>query len=315
MDDTTQARVSWFHVTPDRFVMALLAAELLLWLSERFGWLPWHKGYAVLTAVAVVGVAMLLMLVWFAVATVFRRRFQFSVRSLLVLVVVVAMPCSWIAVEIRATKKEREAIEAVRKAENWVFYDFEMDASEKKMANPEPPQPAWLRRLLGDEFFCDVVEVHATTNAAIKNVESFPELRTLFTYSPASGDNPAEVTDVALDRIGACSHLETLHLRHTSITDEGLRHLAGLTNLKHLDVQDTKITDAGLENLQALSRLEILDIRSNDIADMGLKHLEGLRSLKLLTLFGTKVTDEGVRKIQEAMPKCEVNCTSFSFLM
>ena len=51
----------------------------------------WHKGYAVLTGVAVVGVAMLLMGVWFAVALVFRRRFQFSIRSLLVLVVIVAI--------------------------------------------------------------------------------------------------------------------------------------------------------------------------------------------------------------------------------
>ena len=41
------------------------------------------------------------MLAWFSAGLVFRRRFQFSVRSLLVLVVVVAVPCSWMAVEIR----------------------------------------------------------------------------------------------------------------------------------------------------------------------------------------------------------------------
>ena len=97
MGDTTQARVRWFHPTPGRCVIALLAVECLLWLSERFGWLPWHKGYAVLTAVASVGVAMLAMVVWFGVALVFRRRLQFSISSLLVLVVVVALPCSWLA--------------------------------------------------------------------------------------------------------------------------------------------------------------------------------------------------------------------------
>ena len=99
MDAPTQTR--WFHLTPGRFVIGLLAVEGLLWLSDRFGWLGWHKGYAVLTGVASVGVAMVLMLVWFAVAVVFRRRFQFSMRSLLVLVVVVAVPCSWLAVEMR----------------------------------------------------------------------------------------------------------------------------------------------------------------------------------------------------------------------
>ncbi len=55
MDATTQARVRWFHPTPGRFVVALLAVEVLLCPSERFGWLGRHKGYAVLTCVAGVG--------------------------------------------------------------------------------------------------------------------------------------------------------------------------------------------------------------------------------------------------------------------
>src|SRR5271165_1162947 len=87
----------WFRLTPGRFVLFLLAVEVLLWLSERFGWLGWHKGYAVVTALASVGVVMLLMLLWFALALIFRRRFQFSIRSLLVLVVAVAVPSSWLA--------------------------------------------------------------------------------------------------------------------------------------------------------------------------------------------------------------------------
>jgi hypothetical protein len=54
MDDTTPPRVRWYRLTPDRVVIALLAVEGLLWLSERFGWFGWHKGYAVLTAVALI---------------------------------------------------------------------------------------------------------------------------------------------------------------------------------------------------------------------------------------------------------------------
>lgn len=41
MGDTTQTRR--FHPT-GRFVLALLAVEVLLWLSDRFGWFGWHKG-------------------------------------------------------------------------------------------------------------------------------------------------------------------------------------------------------------------------------------------------------------------------------
>ena len=67
----------WYRLTPDRVVIGLLVVESMLWLSERFRWLPWHRGYAVLACVAVVSVGMLLMLLWFVAALIFRRRFQF----------------------------------------------------------------------------------------------------------------------------------------------------------------------------------------------------------------------------------------------
>ena len=82
-------------------------------LSDRFGWLGWHKGYAVLTGMAAVGVAMVLMLGWFGMAVAFRRRFQFSIKSLLVVVIVVALPCSWLAVEMKKARSQREAIKTI----------------------------------------------------------------------------------------------------------------------------------------------------------------------------------------------------------
>jgi hypothetical protein len=44
---------------------------------------------------------MLLMLVWFAIALVFGWRFQFSIRSLLVLTATAAVPCSWLSWEMK----------------------------------------------------------------------------------------------------------------------------------------------------------------------------------------------------------------------
>ena len=138
-------------------MLLLLAVEVLLWLSDRFGWLGWHKGYAVLTGVAVVGVAMLLMLVWFAVALVFRRRFQFSIRSLLVLVVVVALPCSWLAAEMKKAKEQEKLVEAIRNLKkslpyytaSCVTYDYELDSECDLLPDPQPREPMWLRNLLG----------------------------------------------------------------------------------------------------------------------------------------------------------------------
>ena len=54
---------------------------------------------------AAVGVVLLGMFAWFGVAMVFRRRFQFSLRLLLGLVVAVALPCSWLAVEMKKSSR------------------------------------------------------------------------------------------------------------------------------------------------------------------------------------------------------------------
>jgi len=159
MDGTTQPRTRWFHLTPGRFVLALLVVECLLWLSERYGWLGWHKGYAVLTAVAAVGLAMIAMLVWFGLALVFRRRFQFSIGSLLVLVVVVAVSCSWFAAEINEAKEQKAAVEALAAYALFSRHDWEEDLHDGVQSRREPPGSAWLRSLVGDEVFADVVEV------------------------------------------------------------------------------------------------------------------------------------------------------------
>ncbi len=45
----------WLHFTPERFVIALLCVEALLWLSESFH--AFAKGWAMLTTIACVGVA------------------------------------------------------------------------------------------------------------------------------------------------------------------------------------------------------------------------------------------------------------------
>ena len=149
-------RGRWFHVTPDRLVIGLLAAEGSLFLAEWLRWLP--KGWPVLIAIAAVAAAMLLMLVWFAVALLFRRRFQFSIRALLLLVVVVAVPCSWITVEVKKAKEQAAAFAELHCA---VRYDYSVDTNGTFQPTALPPGPAWLHRLLGDVFFASIVYVPA----------------------------------------------------------------------------------------------------------------------------------------------------------
>ncbi len=114
-DAPEKARRRWFPSAPDRCVLGLLALEAFLLLSAWFRWLPFnqHKGYTVLICLAAVGVALFLMFLWFLAALVFRLRFQYSILSLLLLVVVVAVPFAWLETEMNAARKQQEVVDAI----------------------------------------------------------------------------------------------------------------------------------------------------------------------------------------------------------
>ena len=146
---TPTLKPRWFHLTPDRLILGLLAVEGLLWLSGRLGWPTWHKGYAVLATVAAVLMTPLFMGLWFALALVFRWRFQFSLWSLLVLVVVVALPCSWLAVEMKMAREQREAVVAIENLHGGRVQDWQVGRAVSRLNGH--PEPAWLRSWLGDD--------------------------------------------------------------------------------------------------------------------------------------------------------------------
>ncbi len=247
MDDTTQTR--WFHLTPGRFVIGLLAVQALLWLSECFGWLRWHKGYAVLTAVASVGVAMLVMLVWFAVALVFRCRFQFSLRLLLVMVVVVAVPCSWLAVEMKKAREQKAAVQLFFESGCLVSYDghtdengnlhvFDIDLTKPTtMHFPTVQDEGPLASVLGREFF------HSAW-AATASKFPLPGDSSFMKYTRRG------VAEAMLFALKDLPDLRALDLSQAPVNDSDMEHVMPLKQLRQLDLTDSNVTDAGVAKLQ-----------------------------------------------------------------
>ena len=322
----------WYHLTPDRLILVLLPVEGLLWLSERLGWFSFneHKGWTVLIAIAVVGIAMLFMLGWFFAAVVFRWRFQYSIRSLMVLTVAVALPFSWLAVEMKEAKEQREAVEEFKKLYGEVgqlYYDYEYITFRSPFTNPEPPGPVWLRELLGGDLFASVASVELygskVTDAGLEQLRGMTQLVDLNLHG-------ADVTDTGLEHLKRLTRLEVLSLCGTKVTDAGLEHLKGLTQLFFLALEGDRITDAGLEHLKGLTQLRQLNLGGTQVTDAGLDRLKGLAQLRQLlldntqvtdagleclkgmsqvnelNLKGTKVTDEGVQRLQQALPNCTI---------
>jgi Leucine-rich repeat (LRR) protein len=217
-------KLRWFNPTPGRLLVILLAVEGVLLLSEKFQWFGFneHKGWTVLIAIASVGVTMVFMLLWFILALIFHWHFQFSIRWLLVLTVVVAIPCSWLAVEMRWAKEQKEAVEAIVKLGS-VYYEDSIDLSVEYFRGINPVKPAWIGKLLGEDFFRNVTALEL---------------------------NGSKITDGELENIKELKQLKTLQFAQTKITDAGLVHLKGLTTLESLDISNTNVTDDGIKGLQ-----------------------------------------------------------------
>ena len=64
--------------------------------------------------------------------------------------------------------------------------------------------------------------------------------------------------------------------------------------------------DAGLAVLAGLDQLESLQLQQTEISDAGLDNLRKLAKLKTLDLTVTFVSPEAAKKLQAALPGCEV---------
>ncbi len=98
-----------------------------------------------------------------------RWRFQFGIRSLLVLTAAVAVACSWLAVNLQRAKKQKAAVEAIRALDGSVEYDWRPDDPNDPFSggNADSSAADSLRRrvrtcvcrLFGQDFVSDAVSV------------------------------------------------------------------------------------------------------------------------------------------------------------
>ncbi len=117
------------------------------------------------------------------------------------------------------------ATEAIQALGGTVEYDYQRQSRN-------PPGPPWLRHLLGEDFFVNVVSV---------SLDSL------------------SVTDADLEHLTTLRQLQAVGLSGTQVTDAGLERLKGLTQLRELDLKSTKVTDEGVKKFQqALPKCKVI---------------------------------------------------------
>jgi hypothetical protein len=302
----------WYCLTPDRLVVALLAVEGFLLLSERCRWFAFnqHKGWTVLIVVATVGLTLLLMLLWFAAALLFRWRFQYSLRSLLIFVTVFAVACSWFTVKMNQAKRQREFRNLLAGMGYQSQFDFDGEIMEVSYHPRNRPYPEWLEDLLGMDFLYDVTAIgrpieflpprNKLSDVEMERMKDLSKLRDLEIAN-------SMVTDVGLESLQGLAQLRFLRLSHTGITDRGLESLKNMNDLEVLCLQETQVSDLEICHLLHMRKLRILDLTGTKITDAGMELVSRLTKLEYLELSNTRITDKGFKKVQRALPNCKIS--------
>lgn len=102
-----------------------------------------------------------------------RRWFQYSLRSFLILVTALAI---WLGVVVNRAREQREAVKAIEALGGFAQYDWQYI----EPSTDEPPGPAWLRRIVGDDAFQRVKYVHFFPDPPeSKIVKSIPYIQRL----------------------------------------------------------------------------------------------------------------------------------------
>jgi hypothetical protein len=232
---------------------------------------------------------------------------SFSLRTLLV---VVAGCAVWLGILTNRARNQQRAVSALTELGVQIVYDWQFNEKSpaQSIANATPPEPEWLRNLIGEHYFVRVVTLNfeqtQTHDSDLELVKSLPHVRWLSLYH-------TPVTDEGMKHVGTLSELETLYFFDTRIGDEGLKHISGLRKLREIQCSSTPITDDGVAHLSGLTQLEVLFLGGTQVTDAGLKHLRGLRNLKYLDLRDTSVTEQGAAKLKEWLPGCRIRALSW----
>ncbi len=250
---------------------------------------------------------------------------RFSVRGLILLVLVIGAGLGWL---VRSARIQRDAVVAIRKAGGTAKYDWQL-SNGYETPGARPRAPGWLVHLVGADYFGHVVDVDLydndlTTDATIEQAGHLTQLRRLMLIKSSVSDASlshlkgltklhylelcgTRITDAGLSNLTGMSNLTQLILPLNQISNAGLWHLKGLTDLTELNLWRTQVSDAGMTHLKGLTNLSSLEVGHTQVSDAGLVDLKGLTKLSYLGLGGTRVTAAGVHDLKQALPGLMIN--------
>lgn len=272
-----------------------------------------------------------------------RDGWRFSLRTLLVLLFIAAIPLAWVSHwrskrlrEHAAAKRLRELGLMVKErrpdrspgsksAEPWYAVllppehtnlvvwvgappDLRLDADAVLLLSDLPN----LRRL-------DLLGQIDLPEASLTPLQSLPQLEILRVQSSAKVlphfSNQRMLSELHLGDIRVtddCAKLLQNNPRLTAVAlffmengDRLTPDLARLENLEFLELIETGISSAGISDLRSLSKLHQLLLDGKEIDDAAVPTIAQLNTLRYLSVRGTRISDTGIEKLRAALPNCK----------
>ncbi|HEY2838609.1 MAG TPA: hypothetical protein VGJ26_05655 [Pirellulales bacterium] len=243
-----------------------------------------------------------------------RRWFQFRLRTLLVLIAVVALPLAWIARERRQSRYEAEVAETLQRRD---FLDVALAGPYDSLERAARDEPQGWRRDLARRVFGERIVVVWIANETFDDLTPLARLTSLKRFNvhgapvvdlaPLAGLHELTYLDLGstaasdLTPLARLANLEWLGLGFTKVTD--VAPLAGLQKLKSLSLDSTPVADVA--PLAELKKLESLNLRATQVKDVAA--LKQCKNLKKLSLDLTPVTQEQGVELQKALPNCAIS--------
>jgi hypothetical protein len=257
-----------------------------------------------------------------------RPRRTISLRALMFLILVAAL---WMGWRVNRAHTQARAVTRIKEAGGRILYDYQFDGTLPYKLDASPSAPAWLRRMIGDEYFQEVTAVSLgdqTTDDQLVWLAEFDQLIKV-DFSEVDKDaesgfgcleglknlrmigiSGGEITDAGLAHLASLRHLETLYLFDARrITDAGMAHVGKMSTLRNLCLaSNTAITDKGVAQIAKLRQLQELHLSGCDFTDSALVYLKDLKSLHKLSLSADrKITDAGLAHLASLTELRELN--------
>lgn len=229
-----------------------------------------------------------------------RRRLKMSLPAAMLLVAFVGLYMGYIANKVW---RQRTVVAAVKELGGGVMYDWRFNNGHvDDMLNPygRPWGPAWLRRIVGDEYFQEIVRVDTCSTTPppegavddlIAKLRGLPRLQFV---------EVMYASDRGMTYLRGVPNLKTLIIVGPNrVTEAGIAALAGKGGLAEVRIFDAALRDSWLKPLSLLPDLECLDLRGPDITDKGLAHLRSMKTLSFLSISENRntITDAGLEPI------------------